>query len=433
MSTRLQLRVNKVMLGEQALSGAVADVIPISREQGAQAYKGVIIPVSSHDTKEIEVLPGRYLVQAYLPSGNRLSIQVDALPEQTTPAVLEARRTANEWLGWQDLIGQRAGEPPSLARENANFAPVSPPEPGNAPMGVMAGPPATLRLAQSVPDVSVWTNLHELSKLRNGFPVEHLLQTLNPTSVQVLAPTFINEQAASFILQPQGLPLGSRHYGIVDRSGTIDLFCLPIPWNRLDRAYNLKEASIDIAVPLAREEYVGVAVHDPDLGTLLGYIATGRLPLANVITREGTDAHTQMMNVLYRKVDNPFAAAASAYVLLQSDPAPNADWHPWVTNLAIWFPWLPDGAVLEGAIRLKFAATDEDVLAASESFLNAWNRGIPMFAPVLRLLLDGVSTLVGDPDTNSEKLEGVLPKIRSLARAMATDQAFTSLRFGVRA
>jgi hypothetical protein len=431
MGTRLQLRVDKVMFGEQALSGAVADVIPISREHNAPSYKGVVIPVSSHDTKEIDVLPGRYLVQAYLPSGNRLSMQVDALPDQMTPAVLEARRTSNEWLGWQDLVGQRAGEPASAEEEEPAHLLF---DEGQGPlsMGVMGGFSPTLRLVDAAADPSVWTNLHDLSKLRAGLSVGQVVNALNAIYSPDLTPTFTNDHTASFILQPQGLLLGSLRYGIVERLGTIDLFCLPIPWNRLDRSSVEREASIDIAVPLNPKEYVGVAVHDPDLGTLLGFIATGRLPLANAISKEGTDARNQMLLALAQKFKNPFAAAVGAYLLLQSDPMPNAEWHSWVTNLAYAFPWLPDGAVLLGALRMRFATTDNHVAEACAAFSDAWKRGIPVFAPVLRLLLDGVSTLVGDPDAKAGDLENALPAIRSVARAMATDQAVTSLRFGER-
>jgi hypothetical protein len=139
-----------------------------------------------------------------------------------------------------------------------------------------------------------------------------------------------------------------------------------------------------------------------------------------------------MSKALYDKVTNPVAAAVGAFLLLKSDPTPSAEWHEWVTNLASWFPWLPDGEVLRGTLCMRVATTDEDVTAARDAFDRAWRRGIPVLAPVLRLLLDGMTTLVDDPDAEAGDLESLLPAVRAVAGAMATDQAFTTLRLGER-
>ena len=54
------------------------------------------------------------------------------------------------------------------------------------------------------------------------------------------------------------------------------------------------------------------------------------------------------------KSDNPFAAAAGAYVLISTQEGPDKQtWHSWVKNLMDWYPWLPDGAIQYGRLRIR--------------------------------------------------------------------------------
>jgi len=409
MTTRLQLRVHKVMSGEEALSGAVADIIPISNEESAPIYKGVVIPVGHSASHTIDVVPGRYLVRAYLPSGSLLSQQVDAEAGKTTETTLVARVTPHEWLGWQDLVGQR-----TLEKRQHPSASTHP----------------QLLLAEPMSGEAMWSMVEQVTTTRPWSIAE---TTVALRDIQAgPSPSQSDDQTCSFLVEAPGASADRQRYCIVERDGAIDLLSLPMPWRRLHRQRGEEPAPIDIAVPRDRREPASVAVQDAELGPLLGFMASGRLDAAREIIKKGGEAYQQVFMALHRKLENPFAAAAGACLLLQLDREEAAEWHPWVENLAAWFPWLPDGAVLRGALRLSNARSNEDLLAARDAFAEGWKRGIPTLAPVLRLLLDGASTLVDDPDAEAGDLRAMLPAIGRAAACMVTDQPFTCLRLGCR-
>lgn len=415
MSARLQLRVHKIMLGDSAVSGAVAELLPISDDKGAKFYSDVIIPVNSHDaskddTREIDVVPGRYLVRAFLPSGRMLSTQVVAIANQTTKAVLKTEEAPHEWLGWQGLMGQN-----SFFQTALSLPPINP----------------TIALTDVSDGAATWRKLCELVR-RPAASIDGIEEALQGKRVRDISPqTFSDAATVSFVFGTNSLPPDRLRYGIIERGSRWDLVSLPLPWHRLNRSFVEGQASVDVAVPRQVESRPSVVIHDEQLGALLGFVASGRLPLATAVSAEGTTAHAHMRLALQRKLENPFAAACGAYMLLQSDSTQDAEWHQWVKNLANWFPWLPDGAALLGALRLRNASTEQEVLEARTAFEQAWKRGIPVLAPVLRLLLDGVSTIVGDPDADSgAELEAMLYSVRAVASVMATDQPFTSLRLG---
>jgi hypothetical protein len=106
------------------------------------------------------------------------------------------------------------------------------------------------------------------------------------------------------------------------------------------------------------------------------YLAAGDLREAGqLITGE------EAQGLLYGKVSNPIGAAAGAYVLLRLGESERM--HDWAENLARWFEWLPDGAVVAGERAATVGAHRE----ALEMFLKTEERGLPMFT-------DGLSILV---------------------------------------
>lgn len=407
MTTRMQLRVQRTLIDAQALSGAIADVIPVAGRDGAESYRGLVIPVSSHDSEEIEVAPGRYLVRAYLPSGSLLSTQVTARPDETTSVVLESEETPHEWLGWQGLVKQRA--PARMTRALPA---------GGAPNVLLAQAPG-----------APWRELHQLTREGSVVSAQAVSAALGATPAALGVRTHGDDRTASFVVESAGAALGQRYFAIVERGTTATLVSLPVPWARHDRRGELGRSSVDIAVPLDADEDLGVVVQDPELGAVLGFLASGGLPSAMTMSEAGTPANQQLLSALYGKVENPYAAAVGAYLLLQRDSDAKAHWHPWVENLARWFRWLPDGAALLGAMRLRMATSHAELARARDAFEEAIARGVPVLAPVLRLLLEGVSTLVGDPDADAGTLEESLPLLQSVAGAMATNQALTTLTF----
>jgi hypothetical protein len=125
-----------------------------------------------------------------------------------------------------------------------------------------------------------------------------------------------------------------------------------------------------------------------------GTLFAGVLPPGDVVERAaqflaaGEDEHAALLvsgeeaeSLLYRKVSNPVGAVIGGYVLLRLNELERT--HDWTQNLASWFEWLPDGAVIAG----ERAAMLGDHLHAVSYFLQAGQRGLPLFT-------DGFSILV---------------------------------------
>lgn len=410
MSARLTIRVHYAMPGAQARTGAVADILPADGEARERAYRGVVIPVSATESKEVAVAPGRYLVRASLPSGAVYSKSVTAAPDTTTEVVLGAEAPRRERLGWHDLLTLRPITRYSVS--NTLYLP-------------------RLSVHRLADGSALWSDLSRDAPRRGAAESHVWLAQLGSTKVMEVKATPVDDENAVFLLEANGAALDGRYVGLIERGPRVDLVNLPIPWYRADTG-GAEAAAVDVAVPFDREGAPTVAVRDPELGPLLGALASGRLPLAWSLSGEGEGAQARFTDALEGKRRNPYAAVAGAYLLLQHDPAEVAPWHPWVKNLAVWFPWLPDGAALYGTLLLRSARDDAGIAAARAAFEDAIGRGVPVFAPVLRLLLDGVTTLVDDPDVDAGPLHALLPKVRGAARVLVLDQALTTLTFGAR-
>jgi hypothetical protein len=125
-----------------------------------------------------------------------------------------------------------------------------------------------------------------------------------------------------------------------------------------------------------------------------GTIFAGVLPAGYLVERAaqflaaGEDEHAALLvsgeeaeSLLYGKVSDPIGAAIGGYVLLRLNELERT--HDWTQNLASWFQWLPDGAVIAG----ERAAMAGDHLLALNYFLQVGGRGLPLFT-------DGFSILV---------------------------------------
>lgn len=105
-----------------------------------------------------------------------------------------------------------------------------------------------------------------------------------------------------------------------------------------------------------------------------GYMDSGHLTEAAELARDAEQ-------LLMAKGADPIAAALGGYTLLRLRLVDRL--HDWPENLAAWYPWLPDGAIIAG----ERAALDGDHDRACRHFAEANRRGLPVF-------VDGFSTLV---------------------------------------
>ena len=179
------------------------------------------------------------------------------------------------------------------------------------------------------------------------------------------------------------------------------------------------ERPIDLMLDLSpgeRRFRASVTVQDPSMATALGYLTSGSLPQASAILDRAQD-------MLYEKLSNPYAAAAGGYLMLEEDhPSRGDSWKGWIGNLGEWFPWLPDGAVLDGWVQLMQGKPDQ----AAERFRSAFERGVPLYSGGVKRLVDGLNLLASEDDSFLE-LE---KKVRRIAWRTNMDQCFTILRLG---
>ena len=87
----------------------------------------------------------------------------------------------------------------------------------------------------------------------------------------------------------------------------------------------------------------------------------------------------------------PFGAALGGYALLRLGTRSRL--HEWPLNLASWFPWLPDGAVIAG----EKAAQEGNHALALGQLCEAAQRGLPVFADGLSLLTSRLKEYAGWP------------------------------------
>jgi hypothetical protein len=115
--------------------GAIAKLQRVADEWGAAVEHGerfdVVVP-ANYDGSALDVAvdPGRWLVEATLPSGEVISEEVAVAAGQDVPVTLEeAEHSPHEWLGWQHLIGNIEGRE-SLSRLWGRAREGSSPAPG---------------------------------------------------------------------------------------------------------------------------------------------------------------------------------------------------------------------------------------------------------------------------------------------------------------
>src|SRR5712692_2393674 len=65
----------------------------------------VVIPSGTSPPIRLDLDPGRYLVDATLPSGDLLSDEVEVFDDQDSTLELRPDESPHEWLSWQQFMG----------------------------------------------------------------------------------------------------------------------------------------------------------------------------------------------------------------------------------------------------------------------------------------------------------------------------------------
>jgi len=453
MNTSVELRIHKPLDGESLEHGAVVEIRALGRDRPQRSLDRVTVPVGEDPsrTRHLDLAPGLYEFSATLPSGSVVSEVVDVRGEtaaQPLRVTLDAGGSPHEWLAWQQWSGnvsERRSIDPLRASLKSASEPVQ-----------TALVEVTAELWRA--DPFDYSNYHDAdptwTALSNAFAGLRTGETIDPAS---LRPAGYVRESLALMRDPAyvatRLPLGipqdpQRAYLIVRLSGRSMLCTMPWPWQQVDgggealveAVVALEDALIGEDAPLfARTPNdpvwsVRPSVRDRAMGGLLAYFASGEQAAARELLLPAR-------RLLFEKLLNPFAAAGGAYVLLADwiaasahgggDGEGSADWMRWVSNLGAWFPWLPDGAILEGWLALRIRDQEPRLEAARAALLLAERRGIPVYTAGVRLLVDGLILLSGEMRRRGSadpEIDAALVRARRLAWQVDPRQPFTCVR-----
>lgn len=152
---------------------------------------------------------------------------------------------------------------------------------------------------------------------------------------------------------------------------------------------------------------------DPVYGSLVEYLTRRDLFSSLSISESERGKAT---TALYKKVGNPFSAAAAAYMFALTGREESRH-YSWMEALSSRYTWLPDGAIALGWITLREGQSD--LIAwekAKKLFSLACSRGLPYYTVGLHILVDALTLLKRlDPDDDET--------LKMLAAAKAADVA----------
>jgi hypothetical protein len=453
--TALSLRIDKE-LDVATDAGAVAVLHRIADEanvvvRGSKRLE-TMIPASLDpaDVKRINVDPGRWWVEATLPSGEIIADEVTVRRDEDARLTLRPSESSpHEWLGWQHLVGNIEGRETfthiieAASRDPIGYARdvISQSLEARVPDSVREMVENTLNTY--LPRGPAAGQSSRADPFANaGEPAVRLCHRFGPKGLRgrdawsgILAasapdsPPLVpfrrsfQEGFGTYRLVAPAQP-PARDFAIVEWGGERHAASLPLPWPDVAGQRGLMEVELMARMhPLDKSVHLGVAVLDSAFGTLAGLMTASSLPKARIFVEQARD-------LLFAKMNNRLAAAAGGYVLLATgEPARDAALHNWIENLANWCPDLPDGAVLKATQRLRYPNDDTCYDQAKASLFDAFERGIPYYSAGVAWLLDGLTLFAGEDPEAEERMK----LVHKVAQRLDVSQAFTVIRLSDKA
>ncbi len=433
----------------------LGNIYPLTEDAPSDsAWRNISIPVSADPNCAIEIpaAPGEYLVECVLPSGEMLNNPASLRKNERKEVVLREKILLVGPKGGPLLIGEdirshtgvglpgglgmliASGDGPEKLEENWNFR-VAQQAVGAMFQGKVD--PILIEkllkvLAESLLEVSAasdiialrgpkgWDTRHALidfSELPNLLQdLWYMSLTQKLAVIEESVPEFLadNLPRQYFKIRPEEGKQNIRNFMKWTPEG-VELISLPSRWHQVDGYEKVGFGSMSDTSDGARRFRSKVSVDDPYFSTIFAYLSAGSLPQAEAILREAE-------KMLFEKIANPYAAAAGAYVLINRGvPEQDADWPRWVENLSNWFPWLPDGAVTLGWLRLAQGQHNE----AKQRFMEAYNRGVPLFSLGVRKLLEGLQMF-----DDNEHCKELARSVQMTARRTNMSECFTVTLLG---
>lgn len=435
----LRLRVDKWLDGDNLPNVVYGEL----KGPGIKGSRVVMLPAGKYEEwRRTNVDGGLYFLHVTLPSGQLVSRHIDVPPDAAEPInlVIEPPQSAHEYLSWPQFLGTVKSDL-SLAAVRSRIEERF--EQGIYPNVIdhILGPGSPrVELLGYVEESRqpVPVPLDHLSKVWVGLPLErnsddphyYCFETDVTSDEENL---LIGFRPTSADDQPPHL-VGPIFLRLFPEIGPPWIASLPIPWlPTLGRGDSPAEITIMLHAERENQEpKFALILRDWLMGPLLGYLESGQMGIVDTMLEQFLD---NAESLLRQKVQNPYGAAAGALTLLKLQAYERL--HDWPYNLASWFPWLADGAVVAGWCGLlgippnDEASSRFDGASPRNLFLAAASRGVPVFTESLHLLVEGLKRCLAaaqrEHETDKELAEA-LKKMRLFGRACDSRQPFTMFR-----
>jgi hypothetical protein len=430
-STPAPLDATLRLLFSKSLSGSIKVSVPatIRVQTGGKIWKQIVmIPAgpSGVEPVAIGVPHGVYVVEVVLPSGNRVTAEGEIARDEKKDVTLQERGSRQPWLSWSsyavdgDFVKSHEWALPTGPRDDPGSALESFEIRDTGPaLEAMAQPATTLRDVMGPRGrVRFWQRRRE----GQWQPI--------PAEVHLGGK---DRQAVMLRVPPHG-PLPDAHLlaEVVGLQEQLSEFTI-VPWRWPDEHDGNAEVEIlidslqtDTESPSSGKLRVRATVQDSNFAQLSGYLTRG-----DIKTLKAVNEHMapQAEALFARKIECPLLATAAALALLKTRQLDLL--HDWTRNLAAWFPTLPDGPVIR-AWHLLYAresgnAKRQDSETPLRHLLDGAQRGLPVFAESLRLLVEGLR-LFKSKSPNNEEVGKSLETMEAFLWAAGAGEEFASFR-----
>ena len=169
---------------------------------------------------------------------------------------------------------------------------------------------------------------------------------------------------------------------------------------------------------------VSLELLDPTYGALIEHLTRRDVKSSEAIS---ASMRAQANQALYEKQENPFSAAAGAY-LFSLGSLDDKERRQWMFNLYHRFAWLPDGAIALGWRLLREGRRGSDEWnEARQVLVAACERGLPYYTIGLHILVDAFNVLaLSDPE--DEQVSNLLAAVTGADISSVRTEPFTTLQ-----
>lgn len=427
MKKELDIRIKKLLGKVSFESSAIVQIRSLKSSGDSKVMLQIPVPVGEDASQinKVSVDPGLYEVSAILPSGDVLSRVIDVTEQDdSVDASLDFEQRTQKLISQVKLKEKADIQSTVIGKTKTETIPAS------ISVLLIEVPKEATSFHQKLWDLVAKqppdSDIQMFSDMNSIMPTQARTTSLKVKKIAGYLITNLPKRHRVNI---------GRAYLLVTLNNQTRLCMVPWPWKIVRTA---QEALVKVVIEEEFSEFgdsewsVRTKMDDNLMAGMLSYFAVGEQQLALKLT-ELTDAR----DMLFWKMVNPLAAAAGAYILIDqwihasTASGSNEDWMTWVNNLYKFFPWLPDGAILNAWLALRARGHEPMLDEARTSLLEAVKRGIPVYSAGVKKLVDGLMLVSGEMKREGKidtEIEMALARARQLAWQIDSHQLFTCIR-----